>query len=544
MNRYYIRKSERLVFHHKEVIVQLVIKYINLFGKLKKKLNFRFMNNKTWGIFLLVGTLFFSCQKDVKEPANFEKEILEFKLEDSINAGYLTETVHGLINESTIKIVLPQQIDARKLIATFDFKGKKVTVGSVEQQSSITPNDFTKPLVYKVIAEDGSERSYKIELQRSPELKSGVPHLYITTKKGAPIDSKENYVEATLRIDGGDVYENYEGTTGIKGRGNSTWAYPKKPYRLKLDTKAPLLGLSSEKDWILLANYLDGSLMLNAVAFKIARLLEMPFTNTAIPVDLTVNGKYLGNYMFTEQKEVEENRINVGKGGVLLELDTFFDEPWKFHSSKYKLPVMIQYPKLEKLAPAEANEQFEIIKNDFEHLLQKIADESFPNNDYLNNFDASALVKYLIVYDLCLNEEINHPKSVYLYKKENDKYTMGPIWDFDWAFGYEKTYKHFSNPEKPLFWGGTPTGGIFFKRFLEDPAIRTLYKKEWNLFRSEKLPELFVYIDNYAEVIKDSYRKDFEVWRRGSSDLNSTVQTMKDWLNARARYLDTYASGM
>lgn len=86
--------------------------------------------------------------------------------------------------------------------------------------------------------------------------------------------------------------DDYEGTTQIRGRGNSTWEMPKKPYRLKLDKKSVILGLGEERDWILLANYIDPTLMLNAVAFKIGQLLELPFTNHAIPVDLYLNGEY------------------------------------------------------------------------------------------------------------------------------------------------------------------------------------------------------------------------------------------------------------
>src|SRR5690606_14498507 len=219
-------------------------------------------------------------------------------------------------------------------------------------------------------------------------------------------------------------------------RGNSTWGMPKKPYRLKLDNKASLLGLSAEKDWILLANYLDGTLMLNAVASKTAQLLEMPYTNTMIPVDVTLNGEYMGNYMFTEHKEVEKNRIDVTNGGILLELDTYFDEAWQFKSEHYELPVMIQYPELEDYLFEEATIERDRIMADFQILEDAVFDESFPNNNYLDYIDANALVNYLIVYNLTRNVEINHPKSTYLHKQKDGKYMMGPIWDFDWAFDY------------------------------------------------------------------------------------------------------------
>jgi len=130
-----------------------------------------------------------------------------------------------------------------------------------------------------------------------------------------------------------------------KGRGNSTWTYPKKPFKIKLDEEASVLGLAAEKDWILLANYLDGTHLLNAVGMKIGQLLEMPYTNHIIPVEVTLNNEYLGGYMLTEQIEVKKNRVNVKEEGMLLNLDTNFDELNQFSSTHFRLPVTIKYPK-------------------------------------------------------------------------------------------------------------------------------------------------------------------------------------------------------
>src|SRR5690625_7575641 len=84
--------------------------------------------------------------------------------------------------------------------------------------------------------------------------------------------------------------------------------------------------------------------MLDAVAFRIAGLLGMPFTNHAIPVDVTINNEYMGSYTFTEQKEVKPNRINVGDGGMYLNLDVYMHKPpGLFYSDYYDLQVMVHY---------------------------------------------------------------------------------------------------------------------------------------------------------------------------------------------------------
>jgi hypothetical protein len=183
-------------------------------------------------------------------------------------------------------------------------------------------------------------------LNLQTDLEEGVPHIYIDTENNSPIDSKENYLSATLTIDGKKKYKDFTGKTKIRGRGNSTWYYPKKPYRIKLNSKASLFDLPAEKNWVLLANYLDETHLLNAVALKIGKLMQMPFTNNIIPVEVTLNGEYQGCYMFTEQVEVGSNRVNVGEDGLLLNLDTQYEDPWQFISSTFNLPVLVKYPDL------------------------------------------------------------------------------------------------------------------------------------------------------------------------------------------------------
>ena len=367
-----------------------------------------------------------------------------------------------------------------------------------------------------------------------------IPHIYIDTDGGVPIVEKRVYIDANVRIEGGDKYDDFEARGAIRGRGNSTWTMPKKPYRFKLKEKASLLGLAAEKSWVLLQNYIDPSLMCNAVAMKTGQLLEMPFTHHMIPVDVTLNGEYIGNYMFTEHKEVAENRIDVGEGGWLFELDTYFDEDYRFISNKFGLPVMIQHPDLGKMADGEAQSVFNEMKRDFNALDELIYSESFPDNNYLDYLDADAFVDYLIVYMLTDNEEINHPKSTYLYKKKGGKFCMGPIWDFDWAFGYEWSYTHFVEPNRDLFWSGDKAGRgtVFFSKIMEDAAMMELFKMEWAKFRGEKYPILVEYIREYAETIRESHANDQKRWNQSRGSVDRYRDELLEWLGERVVYMD------
>lgn len=382
------------------------------------------------------------------------------------------------------------------------------------------------------------------------EVTPQIPHFYIDTDNHDSITSKENYLEANLVIEGKEAFEDYQGRTKIRGRGNTSWFnMPKKPFKLKLSSATNLMGLAAYKKWILLANYLDGSLLMNSIPYETAHLLGMPFTNHMIPIELTINDQDLGVYVFTEHKEVRPKRIDIGANGLLLELDTYFDESLEFKSDQYDLPVMIKYPKKKNMSEAEAQTLLTAVKSDFNQFEALVYDSSFPNNNYLDYFDDLAYVNYMIVYQLSLNREINHPKSTYIHKTTDGKYRMGIIWDFDWGFGYSENNKHFreNTANTPLFLDSSSSlaGTKFFSRFMEDSHIKTLFKSRWNWFRAHKYNELKDHIKKQAKIVKQAYDKDHERWglRDSTGNPEADLQLALNWLDARANYLDNYVSG-
>lgn len=461
------------------------------------------------------------------------------------NNTLLTRDYSGVISGDVIEFVMPSI--TRNLVATFETDAAEVLVKGIAQKNGITMNDFTQSVTYTLISEKGVKKSYTVSVSWS----SPIPHIEIKTDQNAPIVSKVDYIYADLVVTANGWGSDFTGRTRIRGRGNSTWGLPKKPYRLKLDEDASILNLAPEKDWVLLANYLDPTLMMNAVAFKIGELLELRFTNHAIPVNVTINGTYAGSYMLTEQVERSKSRVDIHKEkGVLLELDINYDEDYQFISNSYALPVMIKDPDLSDFDGVERDELFQKIKSDFNQFEQTVASPLFPASNYKDYIDVESLVKYLITYNLTQNMEINHPKSTYMYKDAEGKYFMGPIWDFDWAFDYEGKGVHFTSTTNPLFrkLGSSSTGFTFFSRFLEDPEFRALYKVTWQKFRTEKFPFLLEYIDFYAAHMTDSQMNDYQTWKQssnypGTTNYPAKINQLKSWLEGRAYYIDTYVSG-
>ena len=562
------------------------------------------MLNNTLGILVTIFLLFSAC-KDEEPSISSTKELLNFSILKSDNQGKVANDVEASIQGSVITLPLDKYDDLKSLIAVFEYNGKSITINGVEQESGVTSNDYSQPLVFTVEAEDGSKQQYTVEIalkdtgvlsafrflkknnafltadvssfigeesiiplvtfsqseliptfttnavkvlvdeveQKSGMTKndfsspvvyqfimrngetfqytvkaefllSAIPELTITTTDPsiAEIPSKDYYLEGTLAVNGRGGYEDYTGKTEVKGRGNSTWGYPKKPYRLKLNKKAEICGLGKAKNYVLLANHLDPTLMLNSVAFKIGRLLELPFTNHAIPVDVVLNGIYKGSYLLTEQIEVKENRVDLDENNsVMWELDSYWDDEPKFKSTAFNLPVMVKDPDL-------TTEQFEYWKKDFNAFTTQFAKEPLEGNSYVDMIDIESVAKFLITFNLVHNMEINHPKSVFLHKEGNGKYVMGPIWDFDWAYDYEGTSNHFGRYNTPLFSSSmNGVGTAFFQRFLQDSRVKAIYKRTWQDFKNNKLDALLQYVDDYAVMLKPSVERNSELWENTRS---------------------------
>ena len=169
--------------------------------------------------------------------------------------------------------------------------------------------------------------------------KTAIPAIHITTEGGVPILSKEDYVRATVTVVGGESGDALsEVGARIRGRGNSTWRFfDKKPYRLKLDAAADLLGLGREKDFVLLANAGDPTMLHNYTFFGLAKLLGDTVTTNATFVSLYLNGEYCGMYLLCEQCEVSEERVPIDEGksgladvGYLIEFGGNTQDPPKY----------------------------------------------------------------------------------------------------------------------------------------------------------------------------------------------------------------------
>lgn len=428
---------------------------------------------------------------------------------DSVVIGGQSATLDE--ETSTYTAILPTTTDFSDMTVYLSFDGDSATDGTHDLLDGSCQLDLSKPLTI-TLTMGGKSKEYTIIAKNT-----GLPVVRINTPDKKAITSKDVWMEgADMVIDYPDGTRDYEGTLSIRGRGNSTWNYVKKPYALKLDKKSKVLGMPKHKRWVLLANWKDRTIMRNDAAFWLSRQTSLPYTVRGQFVELVLNGKHIGNYYLCEQIKIDDNRVAITEmdpnetdpekitGGYLLELDTYFDEVNKFRSPRFNLPYQIKQPDETELS-AEAKSYIINYVTELENLLK---DETrVKNHEYEQYLDVDSAIEFMFVEELTNNTDFYNswpsigPHSCYLYKDRGGKLFHGPLWDFDY---------HGFVPSLSQQWAGA-NKTIYYPALLKDEKFRNRMLELWEKDKAkfEKLPD---YIDQKADEIRLSEGYNHNMW--------------------------------
>lgn len=420
-----------------------------------------------------------------------------------------------------------------KLVATFEAgPADRVEVDGVEQVSGQSVNDFRGEVVYTVITGEVQSR-FKVRVTNF----TGLPVMWIETPGKQPVTSKEEWVKnSTMHLDGAGRFDDLEEVSlSIRGRGNSTWEWPKKPYNLKLDSKASVLGMPKHKRWCLLANYMDRTLLRNRIAYYLAGQTSLAWTPRCEFAEVFLNGQHLGQYLVAEHIKVDENRVDITEmtpadnsgeavtGGYLMELDFHFDNVWQWHTA-FGVPFSVKSPDEEELT----QEQFAWIKTHITEVEQSLYGDEFadPVTGYRRYLNEESFVDYWLVYELTVNHELANPGSVYLHKDRGGRIFAGPVWDFDWG-----TFSYNASPAAQ--YGLFMTHAWWYRRLFEDEGFRRKAAERWQTLKPRFLTALD-YIESQRADIARSAAVNFAKWTI-STDTNGDERLAYDEAVARMR---------
>ena len=495
---------------------------------------------------------------------------------DCGEAGVQVGTTAATATEFWIAVA-PTEFSGGIKVTVTDTQGKE-TVQSTTNAVNIVRNVYQPMAAFEVTA-GGSGNPDEPEPPVIPELPtvSGtLPVLYIYTPDAVPVTSKETWVtdsHAYLKNADGTVED--LGVASIRGRGNTTWRnFDKKPYALKLDKKAGLLGMPKDKRWDLLANAVDRTRLRNDIALELGRRLSpdhnqnyFDWTPRGEFVELVLNGTHMGNYYLVEHIKIAGSRVPITEmtaddlaepaitGGYLMEMSTEMDEVNKFYTNPfsdtypyssglhggsgktYKLPVMIKDPDEEVMQPA----QFTWIK-DYINGLQGhiITNNSDWDGDWTNEVDMDSFICWMFVQEVVGNYECLHPKSAYMHKDRGGKLVMGPLWDFDYATfkdGYASTpVYHYS---------------IWYPYMLKNAKFKARVKELYPTVRHLMRDVVNSYIDTRAAQVKSSVTRDWQMWPTTNNvngdieeSFDSAVKLIKDNLDRRLNQMTNEVNNM
>jgi hypothetical protein len=380
--------------------------------------------------------------------------------------------------------------------------------------------------------------------------------MYIDIEDRAEVVDKDTYLKATVRIESELESDRLEVPTEIRGRGNSTWNMPKKPYRLRLAAASPVLGMPAERDWALLANFADKTLARNKLGMTLGERMGMVWTPRSRFVELHVNGDNRGVYQVYEHVKTGPDRADVEpldeevdidpqtiSGGWLLEVDKRYDEDVCWDTS-LSLPICVKSPGLDAddaATPGHPSQvQAEYIRNYVDSAEQAL---DKPDEEWRQFFDVPALIDWYLVNEIMRNYDAKMGTSVYLHKSRSGPLVFGPLWDFDIGAGNID----FDGVETPTGWWIRDS--VWHTKLFSRPNFRQEVFTRWcELERANITTGLGEMVDTIAASIgAGPVERNFQRWPYMGTYVwpnffvgptyESEVDYLKSWLKQRVDWM-------
>lgn len=343
-----------------------------------------------------------------------------------------------------------------------------------------------------------------------------LPVLYIDTENHEPVVSKDVYLNATYRLDpmGIDGVEAL-GTEAdplpvqIRGRGHSSWKGLKKPYKIKLGKKTAIMGMPENKHWALLKP------SENTVAgLNLGKIMGFQWTPSFRPVEVVLNGDYIGLYFLTETIRIDENRVNIYeqqnqetdrnliKGGWLVEVDNYRDECQITIPENNRWNLTLRYHSPDDLSDA----QLKWLTGEFKAINSAIYSSDKTSAGWEEYIDVESMARFFILHEVMDNPDGFHG-SFYLHKDlaENAKWVAGPIWDLV-CYNREKTDYTF---RMKVHYGFTPH---WIGEIIQYDSFCQAVKSVWEEIYPEKISEIYDRIDDTVFPLADAWENDCERW--------------------------------
>ncbi|MBP3293973.1 MAG: CotH kinase family protein [Clostridia bacterium] len=421
---------------------------------------------------------------------------------------------------------------------------------------------------------------------------SSIPTFYIESKAAYYDISKGGYSSAKLEIMTTPEFADtkYDGDMLIKLRGNSTAYQAKRPFRIKLDSKAALFGMEESKHWCLLANVYDRTNLRNKISYDFGMDLGLATCESTF-VNVIFNGEYYGMYQLTEAIRAEPGRVDIfnweeeaedvakaiakkeglskedrdklednltknlewitsGKfgnytisdyvdtsdyditGGYLIENDFYYDEASKF-TTKNDMKLQLQNPEYLRSNDDMMNYLKDYIQ-DMEDAIYSANRLNADGKHYSEYMDVPSFIDFWMVNEVFKNVELLY-KSCYLYKDVGGLITWGPIWDMDWTSGNHVNLGGNGGKYNTWWHSESQDREYWYRALYNDPwFVLQLYERWYEIQGNiDKVMEQF---DYWAEEIAGPAAIDNTRWGYDWT-YTKEVETLRKWLIDRRDWM-------
>lgn len=377
-----------------------------------------------------------------------------------------------------------------------------------------------------------------------------VPVFHISTVDSQPVIDKETYINGTYYVTVPKRSEftpvaspENQASLKIRGRGNATWDSLKKPYKLKLTARTELLGMPAQCHFALLACYgaaFELGMFSYMAGLKIAEMTGQPWVPRCQPVELVLNGEFLGLYLLTETVRIDENRVNIFKqpdnctdpevisGGWLVEIDNYPDDNQllipEYLSTDTVGEMRLTYKNPEKLSAMQEN----WLRAEFTKINRMTNSRDRINNNWANYIDATSLARYFIVREM-LHDIDGYNGSFYFHKDKgkDSKWICGPIWDIypatqksDWVMNL-----HPANSKVHLI-----------PYVVRTTAFQRALAREWANFKPQ-ISTLINCVNSFYYEYSAADRANGVLWNR-PKDTYQKVLILRSYLYENAMWID------
>ncbi len=498
----------------------------------------------------------------------------------SISNNYIIETPHNLYFEAYQDSILiaknnKNDIQTKQLLDKIDKQIKIIPYNKNNYFVITNKLDLKKHIKFRTIVNEGTYNKLKkiqlwsistnkietsdyenFETSNLPIFKIEIDTLLTETKTFATyklIYNTEN------RINNITDQPTNLGKIKIKIRGQISKSFPKQSYSITTYSKKnkkqniSLLGMPKEHDWVLYGPFVDYSLIRNVLVYKLYEEMGYYSPKTKF-CELVINNDYRGIYILTENIKKSKNRINISKPQLenndtiksfIIKLDKGENIVWK---SPYNAQIDTGTGKWFSYVYPSPKKMSEIQKKSIEQFVTNFETSLLNNTNWKEYIDINSFVDFLIINELTKNIDA-YRLSTYLYKDENSKLKIGPVWDFNFSLGltnHNDGYKTdgliFENNIVPFWW----------KKFIKDDEFKHILKNRWKQLRNSIFSEtnLNKQIDFNQNILNEAIDRDFTKWDYianknefryfAATDHNSEILYIKNWLKNRTLYLDKY----